>query len=286
MASLTHKYIPRIQQTEENLFVEEYYSSTDTKIYIDDIEQTEISYINYALNEQLKPLYGYASNTFDDIAIGSRIVTGIFKTPISNPNRQSTKEDIEARAINVTYGDTPPSIGDYNDSESESTGKTDWIGNTDRTPGSTDSFPDYEDDTTYEYRNKLELLGFLPEGSLHSIDSITAAIKEFQKEHGLLEDGKLNSDTMTTIDNVLLNRENDKRFIVPEGTMIYASPGYGAPIYDEGIPYETSALVLGVFEGDSGEPEWLYVTMSDNTEGFINAKDNPEFKQYLDAAKG
>ena len=68
---MTHRYIPRIEQREENLFTEEYYSSTDTKIYIDDIEQTEISYISYSLQEQLKPIYGYASNTFDDVAIGN-----------------------------------------------------------------------------------------------------------------------------------------------------------------------------------------------------------------------
>ena len=40
----THYYIPRVEQREPNLFTEEYYSSTDTKIYIDGIEQTEIGY--------------------------------------------------------------------------------------------------------------------------------------------------------------------------------------------------------------------------------------------------
>ena len=31
--SMTHKYIPRIQQREENLFLEEYYSGSDKKVY-------------------------------------------------------------------------------------------------------------------------------------------------------------------------------------------------------------------------------------------------------------
>ena len=59
---MTHKYIPRIEQTEENLFIEEYYSSTDTKIFMNNVEQTEISYISYQLREQLKPIYGYSSS--------------------------------------------------------------------------------------------------------------------------------------------------------------------------------------------------------------------------------
>ena len=32
--SLTHKWIPKVYQRENNLFVEEYYSSTDVKIFI------------------------------------------------------------------------------------------------------------------------------------------------------------------------------------------------------------------------------------------------------------
>ena len=30
--SFTHKWIPRVDQQEKNLFIEEYYSSTDTQI--------------------------------------------------------------------------------------------------------------------------------------------------------------------------------------------------------------------------------------------------------------
>ncbi len=100
----THAYISRIQQREPNLFVEEYYSSTDVKVYFDDIEQTEIGYIQYSIQEQLKPLFGYASRTWDDVAIGNRIVTGVLKVPIRN---------IEVR----NYGDklNNPAFGEVNE---------------------------------------------------------------------------------------------------------------------------------------------------------------------------
>ena len=92
--SMTHKYIPRIQQREENLFLEEYYSGTDTKVYLNNKQQSEISYISFSLNEQLKPIYGYASRTFDDMSVGNRIVTGIFKMPIKNPEEQDSYKTV------------------------------------------------------------------------------------------------------------------------------------------------------------------------------------------------
>ncbi len=100
----THAYISRIKQREPNLFVEEYYSSTDVKVYFDDVEQTEIGYIQYSIQEQLKPLFGYASRTWDDVAIGNRIVTGVLKIPIRN---------IEVR----NYGDklNNPAFGEANE---------------------------------------------------------------------------------------------------------------------------------------------------------------------------
>lgn len=81
----SHAYISRITQREENLIVEEYYSSTDIRIEFDGLDQTEIAYIQYAIQEQLKPIYGYASRTWDDVAVGNRIVTGMFKVPVRNP---------------------------------------------------------------------------------------------------------------------------------------------------------------------------------------------------------
>ena len=147
-ASFTHKWIPRVDQKEKNLFVEEYYSSTDTQIKIDDEEQTEIGYINYSIQEQLKPLYGYASRTFDDIAIGNRIVTGMFKVPIKNPEIQTSLKTIK-NSQNKKNGD----YEDYNSQQEDLQNAIEWItGNT----GGYNVTQEYEyDDEVFSYSEKL-----------------------------------------------------------------------------------------------------------------------------------
>lgn len=283
MASLTHRYIPRTAQTQENLFMEEYYSSTDTKIYIDDIEQTEISYISYSLSEQLKPIFGYDSNTFDDVAIGTRIVTGILKTPICNSEKQSTIADIQARALSVTYGDVSLGTSDYNDSEAGRVDQTDWVGNTNKTPGESGTYDSYEseDDVSYEYRNKLELLGYLEEGSFTKA-ALVEAIKRFQEESGEINaTGKLDYRTMTAINNAVAKKESQSSLTIPAGTMIYSVPMRSSPLFANGITADTKAFVMDIFEGPGGVPEWLWVTLADGTTGFINANDHADFKQYI-----
>ena len=97
--SLTHKYTPRLDQYENNLFMEEYYSSTDTQIYFINKgkvkKQSQIGYIAYNIQEQVKPLYGYASRTWDDVAIGTRVVTGQFTMPIKNPDENSRLNEVD-----------------------------------------------------------------------------------------------------------------------------------------------------------------------------------------------
>ncbi len=123
--SMTHRYIPRIDQPQPNLFMEEYYSSTDTKIYIDDEQQQEIAYISYSLQEQLKPLYGYNSRTFDDIAVGSRIVTGTLKVHLNNPEQQTPLSVIEDHQYNED--NIADFIEDFNQEEVSNMDKIGWI---------------------------------------------------------------------------------------------------------------------------------------------------------------
>ena len=63
---IIRQYEAPISQRQQNLFLEEYYCGTDTRIYIDNNEQTEISGISYNISEQLKPLYGYASRRSEE----------------------------------------------------------------------------------------------------------------------------------------------------------------------------------------------------------------------------
>lgn len=158
---MTHKYIPRIQQREENLFVEEYYSGTDTKVYLNDgNEPAEIAYISFSVNEQLKPIYGYASRTFDDMAVGSRIVTGIFKMPIKNPSEQDTYETVvEGKEPEKT---TLEEIEEINKKEEEIKDKTEWVENSTPAPETPETEPEVEQEETYEEKiatKTMEVVG-------------------------------------------------------------------------------------------------------------------------------
>ena len=82
--AITHKYEYAHQANQHNVFIEEFFSGPDVKIYFDGQERLEISHLTYSLQEQLKPIYGYASRLYDEVAIGSRIVMGSFTIPLYN----------------------------------------------------------------------------------------------------------------------------------------------------------------------------------------------------------
>lgn len=208
--SMTHKYIPRIQQREENLFLEEYYSGTDTKVYLNNKQQSEISYISFSLNEQLKPIYGYASRTFDDMSVGNRIVTGIFKMPIKNPEEQDSYET-------VVEPSTLEEINTKNQLEENKKNNTEWINNTDNNINTS-----YTNDNVFEYQNKLKQLGYNASDSGTYDDQTRAAIKQFQRDNNIQSvSGTFNNDTMAEID-VQIEVQNVPKKKVEQKTNVYA----------------------------------------------------------------
>lgn len=235
--SMTHKYIPRIQQREENLFLEEYYSGTDTKVYLNNKQQSEISYISFSLNEQLKPIYGYASRTFDDMSVGNRIVTGIFKMPIKNPEEQDSYET-------VVEPSTLEEINTKNQLEENKKNNTEWISNTDNNTNTS-----YTNDNVFEYQNKLKQLGYNASDSGTYDDQTRAAIKQFQKDNNIQSvSGTLNNDTMAEIDTQI-EVQNVPRKKVEQKTNVYAGLTTASGIVYTLQPNEEFYLIqdLGVF---------------------------------------
>ena len=252
--SMTHRYIPRIEQTEENLFMEEYYSNTDTKIYMDDVEQSEIGYISYSLQEQLKPIYGYASRTFDDVAVGNRIVTGIFKVSIKNPEAQTPMSTIIERSESST-------LDDYNKNQQDLMDAVEWISgqkiNTVNTAYT-------EDDTTFEYRAKLIALGYdLDYNS--NIYTLKQQIKKFQSDNKLDVNGDLTSLTMSEIDKALDN-SNMITMYLPKGTKIYFKPSFESE--NEITTEEQDVFIL-----DNYHDGWRYIMDKNGVRGFVNIKE-------------
>ena len=251
--SMTHKYIPRIDQRENNLFVEEYYSSADTKIFIDDVEQTEIAYINYSLQEQLKPIYGYASRTFDDVAIGNRIVTGTFKVSIKNPEIQTDMNKI------LSYAKS--SISLYNENQQELMDNIDWITG-DNTIGSL-SQGQQEDSEIFEYINKLISLGYNLDYN-SNLQEFKQQIKQFQSDNNLDISGELTDLTKNKIDESLNNSSLSTMYF-SKGTPVYMRPMISS--FEEYLSESQYVYVLEHIDDSSNK--WLYIMTKDGMVGYI-----------------
>lgn len=255
--SLTHKYIPRIEQVEQNIFLEEYYSSTDTRIFINGTEQTEIGYINYSLQEQIKPLYGYASRTFDDVAIGNRIVTGMIKVPINNTNPQSTLEEIEGGLATST-------VEDYNDKEDEKMDDVDWITTPDKPPSDTpNTTPVVDEEEKSEYITKLIELGYNLNYNA-TPETYQRELKKFQKNNNIDANGELTTQTKNLI-NQKLKEASLPTINLPSGTRVYFGPETTFGYFT--ITQETIAKIINQTSYKNG---WIQIRLEDGREGYIN----------------
>lgn len=72
------------QDRDHNVYTEEFLGGADTYIYINGELFKDISAIQYTIREQQKPIYGYASRIYDEVATGVRIVQGLIKVPVRN----------------------------------------------------------------------------------------------------------------------------------------------------------------------------------------------------------
>lgn len=69
---------PTDNRVEYQVFSSEYFSGADVHLYFGDIFVDEITNISFQLQEEVMPIYGYHSYTFDAVARGKRLVQGQF----------------------------------------------------------------------------------------------------------------------------------------------------------------------------------------------------------------
>lgn len=62
-----------------------YYSQIDANIYIGDFLVSDIQNISYGLKQNDMPLFGYNSYIFDEMALGNRIIQGVFTINFTEP---------------------------------------------------------------------------------------------------------------------------------------------------------------------------------------------------------
>ena len=259
---MTHKYFPRISQREENLFLEEYYSGTDTKVYLNGNKQTEISYISFSLNEQLKPIYGYASRTFDDMAVGSRIVTGIFKMPIVNPRNQDSYEVVLQGMPKTTLEE----IEEMNQAEEDKKNNTEWPAPS--YPEIDPNEKEFADHHIFEYQTKLQKLGYDVSCTGYYDEKTIAAIKRFQTDYDLYIRGEFDYDTLNQIDLVLELKKTPMK-IAQTKINVYVG---------------TSTSCIVIFSLFQGQPfyiiqkvnDFYLIRTTDGKQGYIEASKVPE----------
>lgn len=63
---------------EYQLFPEEYFSGADVSIYFGDVWLDDLTSLSFGIQEVVRPIYGYASHTWDYVMRGSRQVAGRF----------------------------------------------------------------------------------------------------------------------------------------------------------------------------------------------------------------
>ena len=71
-------YARQDSRVEYQLFGSEYFSAADVKIFFGDIWVDEAVALGFQLQEEVMPIYGYNSYTYDSIARGKRLLSGSF----------------------------------------------------------------------------------------------------------------------------------------------------------------------------------------------------------------
>ncbi len=118
---LEQRYSHNPNSREYILFPEEYFSGASCSIFFGHKPIVDISGLQFMLQEQMKPIYSYASRTFDEMAIGNRIITGTFKVAFKEAGLlnaildeiENYKVDANAAAALFTEGeDIPAWVGE------------------------------------------------------------------------------------------------------------------------------------------------------------------------------
>ncbi|MCC0679967.1 hypothetical protein IC218_06770 [Clostridioides sp. ES-S-0005-03] len=242
-----------VNKRDYSTYKEEFYGSSDVLIYINGKHNKQISAIKFYVKEQSKPIYGYTSRVFDDIAVGNRIVLGYIKVPVSNA-LSDTSNCLEQ---NISICD------DFILNKEEKIYIPDWIYGYDLRNLNDNYICKYDDN--FLYKNKCNLddnnVSFLYDKSLFYVDfgskydirvhSVQTAlvymgymykelsfselkyghycvctfdmVKAFQKESGIIPTGRLCKKTWNLIFkklysnyNIIILKNNEKEMCIKD----------------------------------------------------------------------
>lgn len=70
----------------DGIFLKRYYSVIDAEVFFGNEFVEDIAYIDWNVNQNVLPLFGYNSYTYDELARGNRIIQGVFDINFTSPN--------------------------------------------------------------------------------------------------------------------------------------------------------------------------------------------------------
>ena len=94
-----------------------YYSSIDADIYFGNVFIDEVVNISWQVQQNTMPLFGYNSFTFDDIAVGNRIISGQFAINYTESNYLSKVISTLTKISRQMYGTDNPATSKFTDSD-------------------------------------------------------------------------------------------------------------------------------------------------------------------------
>lgn len=103
-----------------------YFSSVDADIYFGDYFIDEVVNIAWSVQQNAMPIYGYNSYTFDDIAMGSRIVQGQFAVNFTQANYLSNVLNSFVKISRKMYGPDNPTESRFKDADKIRRNKPVW----------------------------------------------------------------------------------------------------------------------------------------------------------------
>ena len=94
-----------------------YYSSVDADIYFGDVFIDEVVSVSWQVQQNAMPLFGFNSFTFDDMAVGSRIISGQFAVNYTESNYLSKVINDLTKISRQIYGQDNPATSKFTDSD-------------------------------------------------------------------------------------------------------------------------------------------------------------------------
>lgn len=232
---------------DHNIYTEEFFGGADVFIYIDDELYEDISAVQFSVTENLKPIYGYSSRIYDDLAVGTRIVQGVIKVPVRNTNvnkyiTNNYKDVRNNKLVNAGTSNIPNWVYKYTTDKS--------------TLGTSLVVPQYDKVDSSSIAAVQLRLGIEVTGT----NDLTTqkAVMAYKKANSL--------GVNTNIDSVLLNSlgiAKDSVKTTTGSTKLRYKPT------DDSYYYSSISPKRRVVVLEEANDEWYYVQIDEGTTGYI-----------------